>query len=190
MFTGIIEAIGEVMKKEGGTLTVSRPSAFSDCALGSSVCVSGVCLSIVSLDHTSMTFDVIASTLQKSTLGTRRVGDRVNLERAMPANGRLEGHIVQGHVEERGTVERVTTDENKVIRISYSKNLDTFVVQHGSITVDGVALTVSAVGELWCEVSIIPHTLKNTTLGRIRVGDSVNLESDIIGRFVANMMRK
>lgn len=190
MFTGIIEAIGDVLHSEGGKLTLSRPHTFDDIAIGSSICVSGVCLSVTSFDAQTMSFDVIQSTLRASTLGSLSIHDCVNLERAMKASSRYEGHIVQGHAEEVGRVESVSSDTPPTIRISYSNSLSIFIVQHGSITIDGVSLTISALGDCWCEVSIIPHTLSHTTLGTLKSGDSVNLESDIIGRFVAGMMAK
>ena len=198
MFTGIIEERGEIVRREDLTdaarFVIRGPLVTSDAAHGDSIAVNGVCLTVVSAP-TDGTFavDVMAETLRRSSLAGLDAGAPVNLERAMAAGGRFGGHIVQGHVDGTGTVAAITPSENwTVIRVAIPADLARYVVEKGSITVDGVSLTVSATphdptGDSWFEISLIPTTLDVTTLGRFAVGDTVNLEVDVIAKYVERL---
>ncbi len=198
MFTGIIEEQGEVTAVEpsgdGLRLTVRAPLAVSDAGQGDSIAVSGVCLTVVDQTPDGFTADVMKQTLDMSTLGAARAGSRVNIERAMAAHGRLGGHIVQGHVDGTGEVLQVRPGAQwRVIRVGMPSSLAPLVVDKGSITVEGVSLTVSATSAAdgqthWFEVSLIPETLEVTTLGALEVGDRVNLETDILARHVQRLL--
>lgn len=178
MFTGIIEATARVLDLTPRGLTVGRPKSFTDLRIGSSVCVAGVCLSVVKLTKTSMQFDVIPETLKKSRLGSLTKGDRVNLERALKASDRFDGHVVQGHVEGVGVVMNNTS----LFHLRIPIGLMGAVFSKGSITIDGVSLTVAKIdgGHIW--IALIPHTLKYTTLGELEKGDLVNVETDLFLR--------
>ena len=198
MFTGIVEEQGEIAavttSGDGVRLTVRAPLAVSDAAHGDSISIGGVCLTVVDRDGDAFTADVMRQTLDMSTLGHAAVGSRVNVERAMAAHGRLGGHIVQGHIDGTGEVLEVRPGEQwRVLRIGLSPALAPLVVDKGSIAVDGVSLTVSAVSaaeaaEPWFEVSLIPETLTATTLGDLAPGHRVNLETDILARHVQRML--
>jgi riboflavin synthase len=193
MFTGIVEELGEVVSVEplqdASRLTVRGPLVTSDAAHGDSISVNGVCLTVVSNDGGAFTADVMAETLKRSSLGVLEAGSPVNLERAVRVSDRLGGHVVQGHVDGTGTLEQVTPDEHwTVVRISLPADLTRYVVEKGSITVDGVSLTVSAVGAEWFEVSLIPTTLGLTTLGATGTGDPVNLEVDVMAKYVEKLL--
>lgn len=185
MFTGIVETTAEVLRCGRGRLTLTRPQSFDDIKKGSSIAVSGVCLSIVALDKNSMSFDVIPTSLRKSTLGSLCKNDVVNLERALPISGRFEGHVVLGHCEGVGAVVSVTKRGSDVlVSIRYPTDLKKFIVRHGSIAVDGVSLTVASVDRRLFTIALIPHTLKATTLGKLGKGSVVNLETDILGKYM------
>lgn len=198
MFTGIIEERGEIVAVEpagdGLRVTVRGPRAVSDAAQGDSIAVSGVCLTVVDQGDDWFAADVMHQTLAVTSLGEIGPGTPVNLERALAAHTRLGGHIVQGHVDGTGTVLEVFPGEQwQVVRVSLPADLAPLVVDKGSITVDGVSLTVSAVSpatepEQWFEVSLIPETLEVTTLGLRRAGDLVNLETDILARHVQRLL--
>ena len=198
MFTGIIEERGEVVAAEpsgeGIRLTIRGPLAVSDAAQGDSIAVSGVCLTVVDQGADWFTADVMRQTLDVTSLAGIGPGTPVNLERALSTHTRLGGHIVQGHVDGTGTVVEVRPgDQWRVVRVSLPAELSPLVVDKGSITVDGVSLTVSAVSDAaepqqWFEVSLIPETLEITTLGDRRVGDIVNLETDILARHVQRLL--
>ena len=198
MFTGIVEEQGEITavtaSGDGVRLTVRAPLAVSDAAHGDSISIGGVCLTVVDRDGDDFTADVMKQTLEMSTLGTAQVGSRVNVERAMAAHGRLGGHIVQGHIDGTGEVLEVRPGAQwRVLRIGLDAALAPLVVDKGSIAVDGVSLTVSAVSpadaaEPWFEVSLIPETLTATTLGALSPGDRVNLETDILARHVQRLL--
>lgn len=198
MFTGIIEERGEVVAAEpsgeGFRLTIRGPLAVSDAAQGDSIAVSGVCLTVVDQGADWFTADVMRQTLDVTSLAGIGPGTPVNLERALSTHTRLGGHIVQGHVDGTGTVVEVRPgDQWRVVRVSLPAELAPLVVDKGSITVDGVSLTVSAVSDAaepqqWFEVSLIPETLEITTLGERRVGDIVNLETDILARHVQRLL--
>ena len=183
VFTGIIEAQAAVVQKTDRQLAVERPPSFMDIAIGSSIAVSGVCLSVIQFGDTTMAFDVVPETWSRTKLGSLQAGDRVNLERAMPANGRFEGHIVQGHVE--GTAEVIALSDTHVLTLRLPSELILYVVPKGSIAIDGVSLTVATVDGDQCAIALIPHTLKQTTLGNLHIGDTVNVETDILGRYAS-----
>ena len=192
MFTGIIEERGEVVAWEPGTdaarITVRAPLAVSDARHGDSISVSGVCLTVVDQGADWFTADVMAESIAMSTLGSTVVGASVNIERAAQVGDRLGGHIVQGHVD--GTASVLIIDDGsawRVVRFSLAPDLAPLVARKGSIAVDGISLTVSAVGRDWFEVSLIPETLSATTLGAKTIGDSVNIETDILARHVARL---
>lgn len=189
MFTGIIEELGEVVAwradGDAGRLTVRAPLATSDARHGDSIAVSGVCLTVVGQGADWFEADVMAVTLAMSTLGSLTAGDRVNIERATRADSRLGGHVVQGHID--GTAEVLSVEPGsawRVVRFNLAPDLAPLVARKGSIAVDGVSLTVSAVGVDWFEVSLIPETLAATTLGGRVPGDRVNIETDILARHV------
>ena len=190
MFTGFIEATAEIIDANPKKFRISRPRMFDDIRIGSSIAVSGVCLSIIACDEKSMEFSVIEETIQKSTLGTLQKGDRVNLERAMKADSRLDGHIVQGHVEGVGEVrdQSAKTRNQKpeakdhLLVIKLPKNLIKNIVQKGSIAIDGVSLTVVKIEGDTVSVALIPLTMKETMLGNLKEGAKVNIETDIFTR--------
>jgi riboflavin synthase len=194
VFTGIIEELGEVVGKEDLTdaarFVIRGPVVTADAGHGDSISVNGVCLTVVEVQADGQfTADVMKETLDRSSLRGVGVGSRVNLERAAALNSRLGGHIVQGHVDGTGHVIARTPSEHwDVVRIALPTSLSRYVVEKGSITVDGVSLTVSAVGHDWFEISLIPTTLELTTLGRAEVGTQVNLEVDIIAKYVERLL--
>lgn len=197
MFTGIIEELGEVVdwqaSGDAARLTVRSPLAVSDATHGNSISVSGVCLTIVDQGDDWFTADVMAETISMSILTSPETGDRVNIERAAKVGDRLGGHIVQGHIDGTATVLAVTDGSAwRIVRFSLAPELASLVVRKGSIALDGVSLTVSAVGRDgsadWFEVSLIPETLQVTTLGQKEVGDHVNVETDILARHVQRML--
>ncbi|QNF93499.1 riboflavin synthase [Janibacter sp. YB324] len=191
MFTGIIEELGEVVTIEPGAdssrLTVRGEVTTTEVAHGASIAVNGACLTVT--DHEAkggvVTFDVMAESLRRTVLGDLAVGDVVNLERPMVLGARLDGHLVQGHVDGTATItERRPGDRWEEVRLSLAPELAPFVVDKGSICLDGVSLTLTAVGDDHVEVALIPTTLELTTLGRKGVGDRVNVEVDILGKYV------
>jgi len=185
MFTGIIEEKGKVQAIGDNQLILSRPTSFKDVSIGSSIAVAGVCLSIVAMDDTSLTFDVMDETLRMSALKDLKTGDLVNLERAMRADARFEGHIVQGHTEGIGEIIHIEKEgSSTLLTIRLPKETLSSVVSKGSIALDGVSLTVVSVEDDACRVALIPHTMGNTTLGDLKVGDCINIETDVLGRYV------
>ncbi|KXW63639.1 riboflavin synthase subunit alpha [Mycolicibacterium phlei DSM 43072] len=186
--------MGEVVEKEdlgdSVRLAIRGPVVTSDARHGDSIAVNGVCLTVVDVrTDGAFTTDVMGETLSRSSLDGVRVGSRVNLERAAAVNSRLGGHIVQGHVDGTGHVIARTPSEHwEVVRIALPTSLSRYVVEKGSITVDGVSLTVSGIGHDWFEVSLIPTTLEMTTLGRAEVGTRVNLEVDVIAKYVERLL--
>jgi riboflavin synthase len=199
MFTGIVEELGTVeaveRQSDAVRLTVRATTVLTDSGLGESIAVNGCCLTVVSTGTTdgsttdTWTADVMAETLAKTGLGSLAVGDRVNLERAATVGSRLGGHLVQGHVDAVGHVVRREPGEHwEVVTISMPPDLGPYVVDKGSITVDGVSLTVVEARDDGFTVSLIPETLRRTTLGFRGVGDAVNLEVDVIGKYVARQL--
>lgn len=197
MFTGIVEELGSVVAIEhaadSARFTFRGPVVVADATHGASIAVSGVCLTVVEHDDAVFSADVMAESLARTSLGQLSVGDPVNLERAVAVSDRLGGHIVQGHVDGVGAVIDIRPTEHwTVVRVSLPLALARYVVEKGSITVDGVSLTVSAVTEVddaepWFEVSLIPTTLALTTLGRRSIGAPVNLEVDVLAKYVERL---
>jgi len=195
MFTGIVEELGAVVALEDQgdavRLTVEGPLVTSDVKLGDSVSVNGCCLTVAVRDAEQLTFDMMRETLDKTSLGALSEGARVNLERAVTPTGRLGGHIVQGHVDDTGALLRRTPSEHwDVVEVSLPGPIARYVVPKGSITVDGVSLTVVDVGAESFTVSLIPETLSRTTLGLKQPGDPVNLEVDVIAKYVEKMLQE
>lgn len=197
MFTGIIEELGEITvvdwAPDAARVTVRGPLAVTGARHGDSISVSGVCLTVIDQTDDSFTADVMAETLAMSTLDRVEPGRRVNLERAAQVGDRLGGHIVQGHIDGTATVLSITDGSAwRVVRLSLDPEHAALVVRKGSIAIDGVSLTVTAVGgglaDGWFEVSLIPETLQATTLGDRAVGDRVNIETDILARHVERML--
>ena len=196
MFTGIVEDLGEVesVDQQGDFARIYIRSSVvtSDARIGDSICVSGVCLTVTSLvggsPPTGFTADVMGETLRHSSLKSLSPGTPVNLERSVRLEDRLGGHLVQGHTDGTGTIQsRVSHTDWDVVRISLPADLARYVVHKGSITVDGISLTVSSIEDDWFEVSLIPETLKRTTLGAKQPGDEVNLEVDVIAKYVEKL---
>jgi riboflavin synthase len=197
VFTGIVEEVGTVVAREeqadAARLRIRATKVLEDVALGDSISVSGVCLTVTDVTDGVWGTDVMAETLRRSSLGAAGPGGRVNLERAVTPQTRLGGHLVQGHVDGVGTVRTRTPGEHwEVVRVDLPPQLARYVVEKGSITVDGVSLTVSAVSAAddaapWFEVSLIPTTLRETTLGERAPGDPVNLEVDVIAKYVERL---
>jgi riboflavin synthase len=199
VFTGIVEELGEVVALERGAeparLTVRGPEVTADARRGDSIAINGVCLTVTGTSDGQFSADVMGETLDRSSLGALVSGAPVNLERPMRPDGRLGGHIVQGHVDGTGIIAaRRPEDGWEVVRISMPPDLARYVIQKGSVAVDGVSLTVSALsapdapGQPWFEVSLIPETLRRTTLGRRQPGELVNLEVDMIAKYVERLL--
>lgn len=194
MFTGIVEEMGTIRSVRRGrsssVLSIGADKVLSDLKIGDSVAVNGVCLTATSRDEGGFTADVMHETLNRSSLGKLTAGSHVNLERAMAADGRFGGHIVAGHIDGTGTITAIRRDDNAVwYTVQTPAPLLRYIVEKGSITMDGISLTVAEVGETWFSVSAIPHTVAVTILGEKRVGDTVNLETDIIGKYVEKLLR-
>lgn len=196
MFTGIVEELGEVValddagdREDHVRLTVRGPLVTADSAPGDSIAVNGVCLTVVECADGHFSADAMRETLARSSLGRLVAGSRVNLERAARLGGRLGGHLVQGHVDATATVlSRVRGEHWQVVRVALPDELARYVVPKGSVTVDGVSLTVSDLGPGWFEVSLVPATLAATTLGTAGVGTTVNLEVDVVGKYVESLL--
>lgn len=193
MFTGLIEEVGTVTAIERGEasarFTLAAERAAEDVAIGDSITVNGACLTVVHHAPGQLAFDAVYETLQKTALGALAIGDEVNLERSLPADGRFGGHIVQGHVDGIGTIASIREIDNSFyVYITASSSLMRYVVRKGSVAVDGISLTVVEADDKHFSVAIIPHTWENTNLrGRI-AGDTVNLETDIIGKYVEKLI--
>ena len=195
MFTGIVEELGQVVRldlaDESARITVRGRLVIEDADVGSSIAVNGVCLTVVELDRAAGTFaaDVMLETLKRSSLATLATGVPVNLERPVAAGGRLGGHVVQGHVDGTGKVlERTPGERWELVRIGLPADLARYLVEKGSIAVDGISLTISAVDDTSFTVSLIPETLTRTTLGRREPGESVNLEVDVLAKYVERLL--
>ena len=192
MFTGIVEEMGEVVAVDDQTdavrLTVRARQVLEGTHLGDSISVNGCCLTVASVEGGTWTADVMKETLDRTSLDKVQVGDRVNLERAVTADKRLGGHIVQGHVDAVGTITRHTPSEHwEVVEVAIPPRLARYVVEKGSITIDGVSLTVVDIGEDALTVSLIPETLARTTLGLRQPGDPVNLEVDVLAKHLEKL---
>ncbi len=191
MFTGIVEEQGTVVSRTGEgvvTLVVDAPDVSSGLGIGASIAVNGVCLTATRIEGRRFAVDIVAETLARTSLGGLVPGQRVNLERALLAGGRFDGHIVQGHVDGVGTVERITDDPGgRRMAVAVPPDISRYLAVKGSVTVDGVSLTVAALNPDGFEVALIPHTLAVTTLGDRGVGDLVDLEVDILAKYVERL---
>ena len=192
MFTGIVEGVGDVLAMERSAdvrrLTIRSSQVISEFAVGGSIAVDGVCLTIVEVGGDRFGVDVGAETLRRTTLKTLVPGHRVNLERPLRLDSRLGGHLVQGHVDDVGTIVRIRPEgETRWMEIRVPQNLSAYVVEKGSIAVDGISLTVARVTNEGFAVSVIPHTLAATTIGSKRAGDDVNIEVDIVAKYIARL---
>ena len=193
MFTGIVAHKGSVVavSDEAGVRRLTfEAGALAQLEVGDSIAVNGVCLTAVAVEESTIAVEIVPETLSRSSLGLIRPGEAVNLERPMSAQGRFDGHIVQGHVDGVGVVSKVVADgDDRRLTIDVPPGLARFIVEKGSISVDGVSLTVSGVGPGSFEVALIPHTLEVTTLGLRGEGDQVNLEVDIIAKYVERLLK-
>ena len=194
MFTGLIEEVGTIQNVRRGArscvLTIGCKKVLEGSQIGDSIAVNGVCLTVTGMGGSYYTADVMAETMNRSSLGQLSTGASVNLERAMPANGRFGGHIVSGHIDGTGMVQSIEPDDNAIwYTIAAKPNLLRYIVEKGSITIDGISLTVAYVDEHCFKVSIIPHTQQVTALHDRGVGDIVNLECDIIGKYVEKLLQ-
>ena len=193
MFTGIVEELGRVkaieLQADALRLTIEGPLVVSDANRGDSIAVCGTCLTVVEHDATSFTADVMQETLNLPSLAGIKVGDPVNLERAMTASTRFGGHVVQGHVDGLGEIISRTPSENwELVQVRIPKELMKYIVLKGSITIDGVSLTVNQVGEDFIGLSLIPETLALTTLGTKQPGDKVNVEADVMAKHIERLL--
>lgn len=192
MFTGIIEEIGRVQSVRMGAkscvLTVSAEKVLSDVHIGDSIAVNGTCLTVCSFDGNSFSADVMPETMRRTNLGLLKTGSPVNLERAMAANGRFGGHIVSGHIDGTGRIASMKKEDNAVwVTITAEASVLRYIVEKGSVAIDGISLTVARVSSSDFSVSVIPHTGAETTLLGKRAGDLLNLECDIIGKYVEKL---
>lgn len=193
MFTGIVEAVGTVRALRKGAhsavITIEAPRVLDDVKLGDSIAVNGVCLTVTSFTVRTFDADIMHETLDRSDLGALHAGSRVNVERAMAANGRFGGHIVSGHIDGTGRIVRIEADDNAIwFTIDVDKKILRHVILKGSITIDGISLTVARLTADNFSVSVIPHTRAQTNLAQKRVGDEVNLETDVIGKYVDRLL--
>ena len=189
MFTGIVEEKGTVrymqLTGESGVLAVRAKKVLERTKIGDSIAVNGVCLTVTSLQPDGFTADVMAETIRRSSLGSCKAGSQVNLERAMAADGRFGGHIVSGHIDGTGQIESMRREENAVwVTIACTDKILDLIVEKGSICIDGISLTVALVTKRNFSVSVIPHTGEETTLLKKKAGDPVNLENDIVGKYI------
>ena len=197
MFTGIVERVGAVREiaetANGRRITVEGgPGYLDDVSVGDSISVNGVCQTVVAIHGTAFVVEAIGTTLSRTTFGRLKAGDRVNLERALPLGGRMGGHMVQGHVDGTGQVERIErSGDHVLLQVSMPPEVADVTVLHGSIAIQGVSLTVNSLpGPRSAEVALIPHTWDNTNLCELSPGDDVNLEGDMLGRFVVSYLRR
>ena len=193
MFTGIVEEIGTVVSISQGAkaakMTLQGNLIFEDMHIGDSIAVNGVCLTVTEKTSNTFIVDVMPETLRRSSLGKLSKGSKVNMERSMAANGRFGGHIVSGHIDGTGEIESFVKEDNAVwVTIKASSKLLKYIIEKGSITIDGISLTVAYVDNRCFKVSLIPHTAANTTLLTKKAGDIVNLENDIVGKYIDKLM--
>lgn len=194
MFTGIVEEIGEIKSIKKGSksaqLFIKGKEVLEGTKIGDSIAVNGVCLTVTTMEKDTFTADVMAETMRRSSLGSLTTGSKVNLERAMPTDGRFGGHIVSGHIDGVGTISDFTKEDNAVwVTVDAEPKLLKYIIEKGSIAIDGISLTVAYVDDKCFKVSLIPHTSSNTTLLSKQVGDVVNLENDVVGKYIDKLMR-
>jgi riboflavin synthase len=193
MFTGIVEELGEIrrlaLSGSSGQIAIRASKVLEGTKIGDSIAVNGICLTVTSLQRDGFTADVMAETVRRSSLGKAGAGDLVNLERAMAADGRFGGHMVSGHIDGTGRIRSMRKEENAVwVTIETTAEILRLIVEKGSICIDGISLTVAAVGAETFQVSVIPHTGEETTLLKRSAGDLVNLENDVIGKYVEKLL--
>ena len=193
MFTGIIEELGLIKKirtkSSGLQFSISAKEIMDDLKIGDSLSINGVCLTVIHYSAGLLTFDLVSETLEKSNLGDLNEGDSVNLERALKVDGRFGGHIIQGHVETVGVIlDKQSEKDNIILSVGLDPEWMRFCIPKGSIALDGISLTISRIEANIIEVSLIPHTLKNTTLGMKNKSDTLNVETDIIGKYVDRLL--
>jgi riboflavin synthase len=189
VFTGLVQEVGDVVGFDGARLTIAAPATAAGVQIGDSVAVDGVCLTVVACLESTISFDAVPETLGRTSLGALREGSRVNLEPALRAGDPLGGHYVQGHVDGVGSVRTVEREgDGKRIAFTAPPELLRYVVEKGSIAVQGTSLTVAAVDDGGFEVALIPHTLEATTLGALKPGDDVNLEADVLAKYVEKLI--
>ncbi len=189
MFTGLVREVGTVTAMDSGRLTIEAPETSRGVQLGDSIAIDGVCLTVVACVDSSLSFDAVPETLGRTALGTLEQGSRVNLEPALRAGDALGGHYVQGHVDGVGAVQTVTPEgEGMRVRFEAPAELLRYIVEKGSIAVQGTSLTVAAVDETGFEVALIPHTLQETTLGELVPEQPVNLETDVLAKYVEKLL--
>lgn len=194
MFTGIIEETGTIKKVigsgESGSIEIRASKVLEDAKIGDSIAVNGVCLTVTSMQGDGFTADVMAETLRRTNLGDLSIGSKVNLERAMAADGRFGGHIVAGHIDGTGEIVSLKPEGNAVwVTVAADREILRLIVPKGSITIDGISLTVAYVDASVFKVSVIPHTGEETTLLKKKPGDRVNLENDIVGKYIERLMQ-
>ncbi len=191
MFTGIIEEVGTVAKLDDFKLTISASKVLEDQKIGDSIAVNGTCLTVVDHDRSTFSVDLSPETLRRTSLGSLAQGHKVNLERPLAVSDRLGGHIVQGHVDATGRITSSRTEGNsQILRIRYPNRLRVYIVEKGFIAVDGISLTVVQKGTSSFTLSVIPYTLENTNLQDKGPGDRVNLEADIVAKYVESMLAR
>ncbi len=193
MFTGIIEEVGKIKTiirgKNSAQISIDAEKVLENTKIGDSIAVNGVCLTVTALSHSGFSADVMFETLNRSNLGELTQNALVNLERAMPMNGRFGGHIVSGHIDGTGKISKMQrNDIALVFTIETNSKITDFVIEKGSIAIDGISLTVTEVQKDFFSISAIPHTIANTGLKNKKLGDTVNLESDIIGKYVEKLL--
>ncbi len=194
MFTGLVEEVGRISRIQPGAksciLTVDCQRVLEGTAVGDSIMTSGVCLTVTRMDGHSFTADVMSETLNRSALKSLKIGSAVNLERAMPADGRFGGHMVAGHIDDTGTITAIKQDDNAVwYTVAAAPAVLRYIVAKGSIAMDGISLTVARVDDKGFAVSVIPHTREVTALADKKAGDAVNLECDMVGKYIEKLMR-
>lgn len=193
MFTGIVEEIGEIIDIKKGSqsaqLTIRGDVVTNNSKIGDSIAVNGVCLTATTISKNVFTADVMAETMRRSSLGSLSKGSKVNLERAMASDGRFGGHIVSGHIDGTGTIKSLKKEDNAVwVTIEVERKLIKYIIEKGSVAIDGISLTVAKVTDTTFSVSIIPHTAKETILLKKKENDIVNIENDIIGKYVDKLL--
>ena len=193
MFTGIIEEIGFIKQiqrnPQGGTLAIAASHVLADSKIGDSIAIDGACLTMTQVDEAGFKADISAETLRRTTLGERKLGDAVNLERPLQLGGRLDGHLVLGHVDDVGTISGWQDEgDSSLMRVSVSSEVMRYVVYKGSICVDGVSLTIANLFDDSFEIALIPHTKAITTLGSKQIGNRVNIEVDLLGRYIERLL--
>jgi len=195
MFTGLVEAVGRVksLQRLGDEMRITIQSLFAmdDCRVGDSMSVNGACLTVTALSEGGLSMDVSAETLSRTTIGTLKVGDEVNLERALRVTDRLGGHLVSGHVDGIGKIlKKESRQRSWFVRIGIDEHLSRYTIEKGSVAVDGISLTINRCGQGFFEVNIVPHTAAETTILKKKPGDLVNVETDLIGKYVEKFLSR